>query len=494
VEPIVATARGKVRGRSTDGVSAFLGIPYAGSPTGPALFRAPTPAERWDGVRDTLRFGATPPKPSYPPPFDTLLHDPVVPGEDFLNLNVWTPDPAGSGLPVLVWIHGGAFRNGSAAVPSYDGHAFARDGVVLVSINYRLGAPGFCLLPDAPANLGIRDQLAALAWVQENIAAFGGDPGNVTIFGESAGAMSVTTLVSVAAGGGLFAKAIAQSGAGHTVATEEDARLITAELAQRLGVEPTAAAFADVDIDLLVRTQQSVSLDATKNPDPARWGRSVVAAGMAFLPVVDGDLITERPIDAVAAGVGHDVPLLVGTTTEEYRFFVVPTGIAGAVTPELLRGMMAGSGWDPAIADVYTANRPDASAGDVLAAVITDQYFRVPAVRLAEARADAPTPTYVYEFAWGTPVQDLRACHAVEIGFVFDTLAEPTSGWLTGDTAPQSLADEVHARWVAFARDGDPGWAPYDTERRAVMTFTGEGPSLVEDPRAEERTAWNGIV
>jgi para-nitrobenzyl esterase len=494
VEPIVATTRGKVRGRTVDGVSVFLGIPYASAPTGPALFAAPTPAAAWDGVRDAVEFGATAPKPAYAPPFDELLHDPVLPGPDFLNLNVWTPDPGGSGLPVMVWIHGGAFRNGSGAVPSYDGRAFARDGVVMVSLNYRLGAPGFCLLPDAPANLGIRDQLAALAWVQEDIAAFGGDPGNVTIFGESAGAMSVTTLVSVAAGSGLFTRAVAQSGAGHSVATAEDARLITAELATRLGIEPTAAAFAEVDVDRLIAVQQSVSVDASANPDPGRWGRSIVAAGMAFLPVVDGELITERPVDAIAAGVGHDVPMLIGTTTEEFRFFTVPTGLTAAVTPDMLRGLAAGYGWNPAVPDLYTANRPGASPGDVMAAAITDQYFRVPAIRLAEARADAPTPTYCYEFAWGTTVRDLGACHAVEISFVFDTLAEPTSKWLVGDDVPQSLADEVHAKWVAFARDGSPGWTPYDTDRRAVQTFAHPSSHLAEDPRSDERLAWDGLV
>jgi para-nitrobenzyl esterase len=458
------------------------------------LFQAPKPPSRWDGVRDAVTLGPTAPKPPYVPPFDTLLNDPVIAGDEFLNVNVWTPDPGGAGLPVMVWIHGGAFRNGSNAVPSYHGQAFARDGVVLVSVNYRLGAPGFCLLPDAPANLGIRDQLAALAWVQDNIAAFGGDPGNVTIFGESAGAMSVTTLVAVAAGSGLFGKAIAQSGAGHSVATDDDARLITAELAQRLGVPATAAAFSEVDVQRLVDTQQSISLDATRNPDRAKWGPSIVAAGMAFLPVVDGELITERPIDAITAGIGHDVPMLIGTTSEEYRLFIVPPGLVDAITPELLGGVLAANGWDPAIGDTYTANRPDATPGDVLAAVITDSYFRLPSIRLAEARADAPTPTYAYEFAWGTTVSRLGACHALEIGFVFDTVGEPSSAWLAGPDAPQSLADDMHARWVAFARHGDPGWPAYDTAKRTVMTFDGTGTTLVADPRADERRRWDGIV
>jgi para-nitrobenzyl esterase len=493
-EIIATTAQGKVRGTRVDGVSAFLGIPYAAAPIGPALFRAPAPAPSWDGVRDATELGPTVPKPPYAPPFDGLLRDPVIAGDESLNVNVWTPDPGGDGLPVMVWIHGGAFRNGGNAVPSYDGRAFARDGVVLVSINYRLGAPGFGLLPDVPANLGIRDQLAALAWVQDNIAAFGGDPNAVTIFGESAGAMSVVTLVSVAAGSGLFGKAIAQSGGGQSVATATDAARITAELAGRLGVPATADAFASVDVGRLIEAQQSISLDVSRNPDPTRWGSSIVAAGMAFLPIVDGELITERPIDAIGAGIGHDLPMLVGTTAEEYRLFLVPPGIIDAVTPDVLRGALAARGWDTSIADIYVANRPDASPGDVLAAMITDWYFRVPAIRMAEARADAQSPTYAYEFAWPTPVDRLGACHALEIGFVFDTLGEPGSNWLAGPDAPQSLADDMHARWVAFAKDGDPGWPAYDTESRPVLTFDGDGATLVNDPRADERRLWDGLV
>jgi para-nitrobenzyl esterase len=493
-EIIATTTQGKVRGTQVNGVGAFLGIPYAAAPIGPALFRAPAPAPSWDGVRDATKLGPTVPKPPYVAPFDTLLQDPVIAGDESLNVNVWTPDPGGDGLPVMVWIHGGAFRNGANAIPTYDGRAFARDGVVLVSMNYRLGAAGFGLLPDAPANLGIRDQLAALAWVQDNIAAFGGNPNDVTIFGESAGAMSVTTLVSVAAGSGLFGKAIAQSGGGQSVATATDAARITAELATRLGVPATAAGFASVDVGRLIEAQQSISLDATRNPDPNLWGPSIVAAGMAFLPVVDGELITERPIDAISAGIGHDMPMLIGTTAEEYRLFLVPPGIIDGVTPEVMRGALAARGWDTSIADIYVANRPDAAPGDVLAAMITDWYFRVPAIRMAEARADAPSATFAYEFAWPSPVDRLGACHALEIGFVFDTLREPGSNWLGGPDAPQSLADNMHARWVAFAKDGDPGWPAYDTESRSVMTFDGDGATLVNDPRADERRLWDGVI
>lgn len=493
-EVIASTTQGKVRGTQVDGVSAFLGIPYAAAPTGRALFEAPAAAVSWDGVRDATRVGPTVPKPPYVSPMDTLLLDPVIAGDECLNVNVWTPDPGGDGLPVMVWIHGGSFRNGGNAVPSYDGRAFARDGVVLVSMNYRLGAPGFALLPDAPANLGIRDQLAALAWVQDNIYAFGGDPDNVTIFGESAGAMSVTTLVSVAAGSGLFGKAIMQSGSAHVIATPTDAARITAELAVRLGVAATADAFASVDVDRLVEAQQSISLDAAQNPDPKLWGSSIVAAGMAFLPVADGELITGRPIDAISAGVGHDIPMLVGTTAEEYRLFLVPSGAIDAVTLDVLRGRLTAGGRHASIADIYVANRPDCTPGDALAAVITDSYFRVPTIRMAEARADAPRPTYAYEFAWPSSVGRLGACHGLEIAFVFDTLGELGSNWLAGPGAPQSLADAMHARWVAFAKDGDPGWPAYDPRSRSVMTFDGAGATLVNDPRADERLLWEGLI
>lgn len=491
---IVATSGGKVAGVRTGAVTAFLGIPYAAAPVGRALFEAPAPHPGWDGVRPADEFGATAPKPDYPGLYAALLEDPVIAGDEFLNLNVWTPDPGGAGLPVMVWIHGGAFRVGSSAVPTYHGSAFARDGVVLVSVNYRLGVAGFGVLSDAPVNLGLHDQLAALAWVQENIAAFGGDPGNVTIFGESAGAMSVTTLAAVAAGSGLFHRAIAQSGAGHTVVDMDDARLVTAELASRLGVRPTAEELGNIPMDRLLDVQYAIGLDVQVDPDPKRWGPSIVVTGMAYLPVVDGDLITERPIDAIAAGVGHDVPMLVGTTSDEYRFFVIPTGLVANETDDQLRRFVAGRGWRPEAPDVYAANRPDANPGDLLAAIMTDQVFRIPAVRLAEARAGAPTPTYMYEFAWGTSVQGLGACHALEIGFVFDTLRSAGTMKLTGDNPPQALADDMHARWVRFAATGDPGWPAYEPARRSVMTFGTPASALVDDPRADERRLWDGVV
>src|SRR5437588_1993454 len=239
MDTIVRTRQGAVRGSAAEGVVSFKGIPYAAPPFGPNRFRPPQPVELWSGVRDTLTYGATVPKPPYFPPFDVLLPEPAIVGEDCLNLNIWSPDLGQARLPVMVWIHGGAFSNGSGAILQYDGSHFARDGVVCVTINYRLGADGFLYLGDGIANLGLLDQITALAWVQENIAAFGGDPNNITVFGESAGAFSISTLLSMPRAKGLFSRMIAESGAGHHISLPATAQRVGQYLAEKLGVKPT---------------------------------------------------------------------------------------------------------------------------------------------------------------------------------------------------------------------------------------------------------------
>src|SRR5580700_8824371 len=228
---LVRLKDGVIRGKAKSGVSAFLGIPYAAPPFGANRMRPPQPAEPWAGERDATTFGPTVPKGDYPPHYTRLFPEVVIDGDDCLNLNVWTPDPGSAGLPVLVWIHGGSFMNGSGSVGAYNGAAFARDGVVCVTINYRLAAEGFLFLGDGTANLGLLDQLAALRWVQDNIAAFGGDPARVTVAGESAGAMSVTTLLSMPLAEGLFTQAIAESGAAAHTLTKDVGRLVGGYLA-----------------------------------------------------------------------------------------------------------------------------------------------------------------------------------------------------------------------------------------------------------------------
>jgi para-nitrobenzyl esterase len=490
----VRTQQGVVRGRMVEGVATFKGVPYAAPPFGANRFQPPQPAERWDGVREALSYGPTVPKPPYFPPFDVLLPEPVIPGEDCLNLNIWTPDVGRAGLPVMVWIHGGAFSNGSGAIPQYDGSRFARDGVVCVTINYRLGADGFLYLGDGIANLGLLDQVAALAWVQENIAAFGGDSDNVTIFGESAGAFSVSTLLSMPRAWGLFRRVIAQSGAGHHAISPATAQRVGQYLAEKLGVEATSEAIAAVPVDRLLQAQVELSGDAFANPDPVRWGE-VAGNLMPFEPVIDGDILPTRPIDSIVGGAGAGVDVIIGTNTDEEMLFMVPNGAINYITEDMLAGTVAAYGLpvSETIA-TYRAIRPDASAGELLSAIVTDWFFRIPAIRLAEAHAQSTGATYMYEFAWRSPGFDgkLGACHGLEIPFVFDTLDKEGFEVLLGDDAPQQLADAMHAAWVAFARDGDPGWQRFDLSRRATMRFD-TTQKLVEDPRSAERLLWEGL-
>ncbi|MGW1009978.1 carboxylesterase/lipase family protein [Streptomyces termitum] len=502
--PEAVLVSGRVSGAfAVDGVARFLGVPYARAPFGSRRFRAPEPVEPWEGVRRATEFGATAPKRPYAPPLDALLPDPVVEGDDCLHVNVWAPwGPSGpdtgageggdnGGRPVMVWIHGGSLVHGSNAVPVYDGTAFARDGVVLVSVNYRLGVEGFGVFPDAPANLGLRDQIAALAWVRENVAAFGGDPERVTVFGESAGAISIAALLASPLARGLFRRAVVQSGAPMALSRER-ARRTTEAVAKRLGVAATAEAFAVVDRERLLTAQTEVTAKG-----------SPLTGGHSFQLVVDGDVLPRDPAEALGAhggvpaegrGVdGAGVDLLMGTTSEEYRLWFVPSGLVERLSPFLLRLALWKTRVPSRTARVYRANRPGARPGELLGALATDKLLRVPLNRMADARlrSGAAGRTYLYEFGWPSPVLGLGACHALELGFVFDTLHTPEARAMTGPDAPRALAAAMHAAWVAFAAEGDPGWRAWD-EERPVMAFGPGAPVLVPAPRDDERRAWDG--
>ena len=464
---VVHTGSGDYEGLVQDGVVAFKGIPYARPPFGSRRFRAPEPVARPDGVRRCFDFGPTVPQPSYQPPLSTLLPEPGPQGEDCLNLNVWTPQAAlsrdgGAGLPVLVWIHGGAFQHGSGELPGYDGCRFARDGVICVTINYRLGVEGFLLLDGGPANRGLLDQVAALAWVRDQISGFGGDPGRITVAGESAGAMSISTLLAMPSAEGLFQQAITQSGAAAHVHSAAIARRVTSVLAGRLGIEPAAQEFAALDRAALIEAQDQLGYDVARSRDVPAWGELALNT-MPFEPAVDGEVLPAHPLERIRAGAGASVRLLTGTNREETTLFLAGTGLIATADETILAAVAAGYGLD---ADAVALYR--------------------------QARSGAAEPTYLYEFDWRTPQWDgaLGATHALEIGFVFDNLDTPSGAPLLGPNPPQPLADEMHAAWVAFIATGDPGWPAY-RDGRGVQTF-GVKSRLVTDPRAQTRAVWAG--
>jgi para-nitrobenzyl esterase len=500
---MVTTRQGTVRGTVADGIHVFRGVPYAAPPFGANRLRAPQPPQSWTGVRDAVVNGQIAPQ------VDTAGSEAegfvpsgrAVPGEDCLNLTIWTPEPGATRLPVLIWITGGSFQFASAAW--YDGGRFARDGVVCVAINYRVGAEAFLHLRDGIANRGLLDQIAAMQWVRVNIAAFGGDPDNVTVCGESAGAMCIGTMLGMPRAEGLFRRAILQSGAAHHVQAAAVGLRMGEALASRLGVEATLEAMAAVPPDRLLAAQMEVKADLDAHPDPERWGSEVIATATPFLPVVDGDVIPEPPLERVRAGSAAGVDLIVGTNTDEWRLFLAASGELGQVTDAVLAGPVAEHGYlsaaayglpvDRALA-AYRAARPSATPADLLAAIQTDWWCRIPAIRLADAHVTATSRTYMYEFAWRSPVGNglFGACHALEIPFVFDTLDQGPGqmlGNLLGDDPPQGIATAMHSAWTSFTLDGDPGWPEYEQRRRATMRFDTMS-TTVDDPRAWERSLW----
>ena len=492
---VVKTQYGEVRGSETCGVKSFKGIPFAAPPVGANRLLPPQRVVPWSGVRDALSYGPKAPQVAYPPGMEQYIPPEFTgPGEDCLTLNIWTPEPGSARLPVMVWIAGGMFEyHGTGASPWYDGSHFARDGIVCVTINYRVGAEGFLYLGEGNANRGLLDQIAALEWVQENIAAFGGDPGNVTIFGESAGGMSVGTLLAVPRAEGLFRRAIMESGSAHHVTSAETARQISQYLAEKLGVAATREALATVPLDHLLVAQEELKMEVDTHPDPKQWGEVAVTL-LPFEPIIDGEILPTRPIDRIAEGASAGVDVLVGTNTEEWRLMLIPSGAIEHINHEALVGVMAVFGL-PAEETLatYRAALPNASAGDLLASIQGDWYWRIPSIRVGEAHTKHSPATYMYEFAWRSPQFNglLGACHGLEIPFVFDTLGPVTRSML-GTDPPQQLANTMHGAWVAFATNGDPGWPKYDVERRATMHFDSIS-EVVNDPRAAVRKLWEGL-
>lgn len=470
VNVLLECAQGRLRGVVDRGTYRYYGIPYAAAPIGARRFLAPEPASAWSGERDATQKGPNAPQINRKfPGLDAtgFIGDGWRTGDEYLCLNVWTPDPKGK-APVMVFIHGGAFVAGTGDAPAYNGRNFARDGIVCVTLNYRMGIDGFLPLAGADTNLGLRDQLAALHWVKAHIAAFGGDASNVTVFGESAGAMSIANLLGSPLAEGLFRRAIIESGHGRMLHSFDCMQRVIQKLAEVLAVPATAEGFARRSLEDCAKAVDAVSqpgviadLREPNGLDPA-FGLS------KFLPVVGDDVIPVASEEAVAGGMGSNVELLIGSNLEEMNIYFVPPGIC-ELDDEIMARFLLGQVFPRADEALLSYGLGKGKKpGLALTEAMSDLVFRQPVRDFALAHRGH---THVYEFGWrSTAFQGrLGACHALELPFVFDTLATCSGPeGLVGESAPQDLADHVHALWAGFARDGSLPWPEFEAGRREV--------------------------
>lgn len=497
----VVTPRGDVRGLLHEGITRFEGIPYAKPPTGDLRFRPPVATDAHEGVVDATEFRAI--SPQNPSMMDALFGGEAEHWEeDCLHLNVWTPTITPSEpLPVMVWIHGGGFEMGSGSSPLYHGESFARSGVVFVSVNYRLGSLGFLELGhldpalSGSGNVGLLDQVEALRWVAENISVFGGDPGNVTIFGESAGAMSVSTLLTMPSARGLFHKAITQSGALSAVKDLRHAAITTDEFMGLAGVG-TVEELQAVPVTALLGAHAKMSAARIADPDGVIKRDGSPLAFLPFRPVADGHEVPADPFAEVVAGRAATVPLVVGTNLEEWKLFALMTQASADREALSARVRLLGADPDEVIA-AYESDHPGATIAELECAMFTDAVFRVPASRLADAHV-THAPVWQYRFDWRSPAMGgmLGAAHAIEIPFVFDMVTDHRLHVMIGPEAPETLAHTMHEAWVSFARDGSPrfgvlDWPAISSGERPVLCM-GDDSSVQDDPLATSRECWSG--
>jgi para-nitrobenzyl esterase len=476
---IVEVPHGPVRGETSDGIRRFLGVPFAEPPTGPLRFRPPQPAKPWREVRETTRFAPAAVQPG----------EPSIPqSEDCLYLNIWSPDQKGAGLPVLVWIHGGGFTGGRSSDPLSDGSSFAREGIVCVTIAYRLGVLGFldvgALLGEeysGSANNGLRDVMAALQWVQANIAAFGGDPSRVTIGGESAGAKLIDMLMGIPSARPLFQQAISESGGAERIWPRAKA----VEVARGLGNlwtstdHRTLQALQSSPARALIEVQQQFTGD---------W-----PVHFPLRAEIDGVLVSEAPIQAIRKGSTKGKRLLLGTNRDESALFLGPHPAQDPTARDL--GNLTLEQFDK-VAAKYKQLYPAMSEGLRRIRSVTAEEYWIPSMRVADAHVDAGGAAFVYRLDFPSPAGRYsgEAFHSFDLRFVWDRFL---------DTAPtaeeQGLARSMHSAWSAFIRTGTPqsnslpAWPQYSPAKRPTMLF--DRVSRVEDaPDIQEFEAWNGLL
>jgi len=499
----VETQYGCIRGSESSGIRSFKGIRFAKPPKGAYRFQPPVPPDPWVGVRDTTEHG--PAAPQYALPwFGWISAAGVAPGSDCLSLNVWTPGTDGARRPVMVWIHGGGFMVGSGSTGIYNGHDLARrSDVVVVTINYRLGPLGFAHLGtvlgegfEQSTNLGVRDQIAALEWVRDHIDRLGGDPGNVTLFGQSAGAMSIGALLGAPRARALFHKAICMSGAADHVIETDTAQEVAQAFLDELGENATThEALGRIPIGEILRAQASVM---TKLSNMKQM--------MVFLPTVDGDVIPEQPTVAVRNGSTADIPLMIGTTLDEWRLFRLidpgPRGLNESQLIERLAEALQSFSAAPSVNDALRQLRATlgqrinaSSANEVWSAFQTARVMHFPATRLADAQSAGGGVAHSYLFSWSPPAlrRALGACHGLDIPFVFGAVTNPLVLSLAGfSPAAVRLSRKMQRAWTGFARSGLPGhsqlppWPYYEPHKRETMVF-GRRCELTNAPLEAER-------
>lgn len=502
---MVETAYGPVRGADDGRVKAWKGIRYAAAPVGELRFRAPEPPGRWTDVADATAFGPACPQPPLPRiPLD--LGAPQ--GEDCLSLNIWASADTepGAGKPVMVWLHGGAYILGSSSQALYDGRRLAGGGdVVVVTVNYRIGALGFLDLSSFQTrrrfdtNVGLHDVLAALGWVRDNIAAFGGDPDRVTLFGESAGAGIVTTLLAAPAAKGLFTAAIAQSSPATAVYDRGRARRVAETVLDKLGIDPSDAdRLHDVPVPAMIAASKEVFDEVpVRNPGT-----------LAFVPIVDGDLLTDYPVKLAQEGRSHQVPLIIGTNKHEAALFRLMRSPLMPITPHAITSMFTDIAADqpdlqlPTEAQIGSAYSRGRRKARVLS-IASDIGFRMPSVWLAEGHSTV-APVYLYRFDYSTPLLKLllvRAAHATELPYVWGNLGGPKDPTLKlgGAKTAKAVSQRVRTRWINFATQtkptgpaGEPEWTPYQTDRACLVIDKRD--AVEHDIDAHIRATWGSEV
>ena len=479
---VVETTLGKVQGYIEEGIQIFKGIPYAAPPIGDLRFSPPAPREPWSKLFMANNFGSIAPQPPY---FSVSKRLKQSEGE-CLNLNIWTPGIDHKKRPVMFWIHRGGFMYESSAEEKIDSLALARKGnVVVVSINYRLGPLGFLYIPGITANVGMLDQIAALKWVNDNISIFGGDPNNVTIFGESAGATAVVSLLAMPAAKGLFHRAIAQSYCVYYVSNQERG---SKEFISKLG-------FHVMDIKSLQKVPVNKIIDTF-----AEFMEGVVQRDEveSFVPVIDDKTLPEYPLNAVSKGFSRDIPLLIGTNKDEMTInYLFLSSIPKINDDELLNSVLKvlnrlGHNESKAkkMIKVYKDENQGIPLQDILFKFLTDLWYRIISIRLAEAQSKYQQNTFMYLFTWPSPDMEgkLGAPHSLEIPFVFGTLTKPKmDSWTGKGKEVDNLSDKMMECWIAFAHTGNPNhddipeWPPYEVENRATM-FMGTEFKIVNAP------------